>query len=148
MDHRKIARASIVIDAPRDRVWRALVTPADIRHYMFGTDALSDFKPGSPITWKGQWQGKPYEDRGTILESVPGRLLRYTHFSPLAGLPDEPGNYHTVTIALDDATTPGRKGLSTKVLLTQDNNPTDEARAHSEQNWSRMLAGLKKHLKG
>ena len=30
------------------------------------------------------------------------------------------------------------------VALSQDNNPTDEARRHSEENWKMMLAGLKK----
>jgi hypothetical protein len=30
------------------------------------------------------------------------------------------------------------------VTLTQDNNPTEEARRHSEENWSMMLDGLKK----
>ena len=31
----------------------------------------------------------------------------------------------------------------TRVLLNQDNNLTDEAREHAEENWSVMLAGLK-----
>ncbi len=30
-----------------------------------------------------------------------------------------------------------------RVSLHQDNNLTDEARAHAERNWSVMLAGLK-----
>jgi hypothetical protein len=32
------------------------------------------------------------------------------------------------------------------VTLSQDNNATDEAREHSEQNWRMMLDGLKKLL--
>jgi hypothetical protein len=32
------------------------------------------------------------------------------------------------------------------VSLTQDNNPTEEARARSEKNWNGMLAALKKYL--
>jgi hypothetical protein len=31
-------------------------------------------------------------------------------------------------------------------VLTQDNNATEQARAHSEENWSMMLAALKKVL--
>jgi hypothetical protein len=34
----------------------------------------------------------------------------------------------------------------TDVSLTQDNNATDEERAHSEQNWLMMLAALKKYV--
>ena len=41
---------------------------------MFGTDAVSDWKEGSPITWKGEWEGKHYEDRGVILRLEPERL--------------------------------------------------------------------------
>lgn len=56
-----IAQASTVIDRPAADVWRALVTPASIKEYMFGTNAQSEWKQGSPITWKGEWQGKAYE---------------------------------------------------------------------------------------
>ena len=136
----RIARASLTVDAPRAKVWDALVNPKAIKQYMFGAAVVSDWREGSPIVWKGEWQGKPYEDKGTLLEVEPGRTLRYSHFSPLSGLPDEPGNYHTVTIELSG------EGNQTRVALTQDNNPTDEARVHSEKNWGMMLAALQKFL--
>jgi len=136
----RIARASLTVDAPRAKVWDALVNPKAIKQYMFGAAVVSDWREGSPIVWKGEWQGKPYEDKGTLLEVEPGRTLRYSHFSPLSGLPDEPGNYHAVTIELSD------EGNQTRVALAQDNNPTDEARVHSEKNWGMMLAALKKFL--
>jgi hypothetical protein len=63
--------------------------------------------------------------------------LQYSHFSPLSGLPDSPDNYHTVTIELS------RQASATHVLLWQDNNPTEQAREHSEKNWSMMLTNLK-----
>ena len=101
---------------------------------------VSDFKEGGPILFKGEWQGKAYEDKGVILKMKPQQMLRYTHFSPLSGLPDKPENYHTVTIDL------GKQGNQTLVTLTQDNNPTEEAKKHSEKNWAMMLDGLKKLL--
>ena len=140
MHENKVAMASLSIEVPRVRVWQALVTPSEIKKYMFGTTVVSDWKPNSPIIWKGEWKGKHYEDHGKILECRPGALLRYTHFSPLAGLPDKPENYHVVTIELHD------DGPGTRVLLTQDNNPSDQARRESEKNWSMMLNGLKKLL--
>jgi uncharacterized protein YndB with AHSA1/START domain len=133
-----IARASTLIAAPAPKIWDALVTPAAIKQYMFGTTVLSDWKEGSPILWKGEWQGKRYEDKGVIQQFKPGRALQYTHFSPLGGLPDKPENYHTVSIQLS------AEGDKTRVSLTQDNNPTEEARGHSEKNWEMMLEGLKK----
>jgi uncharacterized protein YndB with AHSA1/START domain len=133
-----IAKATTTIKAPTDRVWDALVNPKIIRKYMFGTTVNSDFKVGSPITWKGEWEGKKYEDKGKILELVPGKKLKYSHFSPLTGQPDRPENYHTVSIDLSG------DGSRTNVTLAQDNNPTEEAKKHSEKNWSTMLDGLKK----
>jgi uncharacterized protein YndB with AHSA1/START domain len=137
-----IARSSITIDAPAAQVWDALVDPTAIKQYMFDTNVTSDWKKGSPIVWKGEWKGKAYEDKGVIRQIEPGRALQYTHFSPLAGLPDRPENYHTVTIQLS------AEGERTRVSLTQDNNPTEEARAHSESNWGMMLEGLKKFVEG
>jgi uncharacterized protein YndB with AHSA1/START domain len=58
-----IAKAAITINAPASRVWQALVTPEAIKHYMFGTNVVSDWHEGSPIYWRGEWQGKPYEDK-------------------------------------------------------------------------------------
>lgn len=57
------ATASIVIDAPRSKVWNALVDPAMVKQYLFGTTMTTDWAVGSPITYKGEWEGKSYEDR-------------------------------------------------------------------------------------
>lgn len=131
------AQTSTVIEAPKEDVWRALTTPRIIKEYMFGAEVVTDWRPGSPIKWKGEWEGKAYEDKGKIIRVEPAKRLTYTHFSPLAGLPDKPGNYHTVDIRLEP------KGRGTLVVLTQDNNPDEEAQKHSEENWTLMLDGLK-----
>jgi uncharacterized protein YndB with AHSA1/START domain len=137
MDQNLIATASIVVNGSSESVWRALVTPEAIKQYMFGTNAVSDWQEGSPIVWKGEWQGRSYEDKGVILRFRPAKTLQYSHFSPLSGLPDEPQNYHTVTIELSG------EGTQTRVTLTQDNNATEPEREHSEMNWQAMLAALK-----
>ena len=140
MDKSIIARASITINAPISKVWNALVDPKAIKQYMFGTNVVSGWKVGSPIVWKGEWQGKSFEDKGVILQLQPERMLQYSHFSPVSGLPDKPDSYHTVTIELSGG------GKETHISLAQDNNTTEEARMHSEKNWEIMLNGLKKFL--
>jgi uncharacterized protein YndB with AHSA1/START domain len=142
MNKNRVAKATISIDKPVSRVWQALTTPADIKEYMFGTNTVSDLHEGSPIYWRGEWQGKSYEDKGMILQLKPMKTLQYSHYSPLSGAADVPENYHTVTIELTD------NGKQTGVTLTQDNNASDEERIHSEQNWGMMLAGMKKYLEG
>jgi uncharacterized protein YndB with AHSA1/START domain len=140
MDKQIIAKTSITINAPGTKVWEALVKPEMIKQYMFGTNVVSSWKEGSPIVWKGEWQGKAYEDKGIILRLEQERMIQYSHFSPLSGLPDTPENYHVVTIELSD------KGAHTLLSLSQDNNSSEEAREHSEKNWGMMLANIKKLL--
>jgi uncharacterized protein YndB with AHSA1/START domain len=140
MDKNLIARASVTINATRSKVWGALVDPNAIKQYMFGTNVVTDWREGSSIIWKGEWQGKSYQDKGTILKIEQKHLLRYSHFSPLSGQPDVPENYHTVSIELSG------EGQKTTVTLTQDNNETEAVRQHSEENWEMMLAALKKFL--
>ncbi len=136
-----VARAETTIDVPVAEVWNALVSPEAVKQFMFGTTVVSDWKEGSPIVWKGEWKGNAYEDRGLILRLLPHRLLRYSHYSPSSGLPDVPENHHTVTI---DLVPQGPR--RTAVSLVQDNNASEEARQHSQRNWSAMLESLKGFL--
>jgi len=138
MPRELIAHASIRIAAPPEAVWRALTDQAMLAKYMFGATVTSDWRKGSAITWKGEYQGRPYEDKGEVLRADRPRLLEYTHFSPLAGLPDEPENYHRVTVEL------APEAGATRVTLAQDNNLSEDARQHSERNWATMLDGLKR----
>jgi uncharacterized protein YndB with AHSA1/START domain len=140
MDKGFVAKASVTIGAPAAEVWKALIDPALIKQYFFGTDVVSDWKPGRPIVFSGEWQGKRYKDKGVILQAEPERLLQYTHWSNLSGLPDTPENYHTVTIELT------AQGPATAVSLSQDNNPTEQARDHSQKNWESIFAALKELL--
>ena len=140
MNRNLVAKATTSIDATKDKVWNALVTPDAIKQYMFGADVQSEWSEGSEITWKGEMKGKKYEDKGVILQIKPGRTLQYSHFSPLSGKPDKPENYHTVSIDLSGS------GDETEVSLSQDNNSDEDARRESEKNWKSMLEGLKEYV--
>jgi uncharacterized protein YndB with AHSA1/START domain len=134
-DH--VAKASISIRADVSRVWDALTNPAMIKQYLFGTETTSDWKKGSPITYKGVWQGKAYEDKGVILDIVPNRRIVSTYWSSMSGKPDTPDQYNTVTYELAHAD--GQTTLS----VTQDNNPTPESADHSAANWTSVLESMK-----
>ncbi len=136
------ARVSTLIRAPISRVWQALTDPDLIQQYLFGTRTNTDWQVGHPITWQGEWQGKTYEDKGTVLQVVPERLIETTYWSSMAGLPDRPENYKKVTYELK----PENDG--TLLSLTQDNNTSIEDKTHSEQNWQMVLDGLKKLVEG
>ena len=133
-----IATAQTTINADTKEVWDALTSPDTIKKYMFGTTAVSDWREGSNIIWKGEWKGKSYEDKGKVVKSKPEKLLQYTHFSPLTGQPDIPENYHTVTIELEN------ENGQTQLSLSQDNNHSEEEQQHSVENWKMMLEQMKK----
>jgi uncharacterized protein YndB with AHSA1/START domain len=140
MNETYLAKTSISIDAPREKVWEALTKPELIKQYLFGTEVATDWQVGSPITYKGTWEGKPYEDKGVVQVNEPGRLLVSTFWSSLSGVPDLPENYQTVRYELSS------ENGGTKLTLTQDNNDSEEGARHSEQNWNMVLEGLKKLL--
>jgi uncharacterized protein YndB with AHSA1/START domain len=140
MNNGLIAKASIEIEAPSSEVWKALIDPAMIREYLFGTEAISEWSVGSTITFKGTWDGKEYEDRGNILEMKPEKRLTYTYWSSLSGLPDIPENYATIDVELE------RAQAGTRLTLTQDNNDTEKSRNHSENNWKQVLETMKRLL--
>ena len=134
-DH--VATAETDIRAPRSAVWRALTDPDEIEKYMFGSRVETDWKPGSRITWKGEYEGKTYEDKGEVLEVEHEHRLKLTHFSPTSGDEDAPENYHTLVYELEES------DGKTRVSLSQDHNKSEEAAEHSRANWDKVLSGLK-----
>ena len=133
-------KASITIDAPAIKVWEALTTPSIIKQYFFCTDTITDWKVGSPIFFRGEWQGEKYEDKGTILEVVLQKLFKYKYWSSMSGIADKPENYVNITYRL----TP--ESDTTTLTITQENIPDQKMKAHSEQNWNKVLGELKKLL--
>ena len=135
-----IAKATTWIDAPKSKVWEALTKPELIQQYLFGTQVTTDWQVGSPIIYKGVWEGKAYEDKGKILEIEPGKLLASTYWSPLSGSPDLPENYQTVRYELF----PEDEG--SRLTVTQDNIASQEAADRYGQNWKMVFEEMKKLL--
>ena len=129
-----VAVAETDIDAPAARVWEVLTSPEKLKELWFGAEVETDWQVGSPITWTGEWEGKPYQDKGEILAVEPGRLLKLTHYSPLTGQPDVPENYHTLTYELTG---------DTHLKLSQDNNASEEEAKHSQGMWEMLVAKVK-----
>jgi len=133
-----VAEKRIVINASTDAVWQALTDPSLVKQYLHGTNMKATWAVGSPITWTGEWKGKAYEDKGTVLAVEPKKLLKTTHWSPMGGSEDKPENYHTVTYKLAE------RGGTTILTLKQDNNASqEEADTMAEKNWGPVLEGLK-----
>ncbi|HEV3327732.1 MAG TPA: SRPBCC domain-containing protein [Puia sp.] len=97
-----IVKNSITIHAPAAKVWNALTNPAETKKYMFGCEALSDWKEGSPLIWKGNFNGvEVVAVKGTVVKIRPGSYLEYTVIDPNnPKIPDLPENYLAVTCEL------------------------------------------------
>jgi uncharacterized protein YndB with AHSA1/START domain len=133
-------RAAITINVPAVKVWEALTTPEIIKQYFFGTDAISDWQVGSPLIFKGEWQGKQYEDKGTILKVIPFKLFQYDYWSSMSGIENKPENYVVITYELSE------NNNATTLTITQENIPDEKTKEHSEENWKKVLEDLKKLL--
>ena len=131
------ARQSVFIAVPKEKVWEALVTPSLIKEYFFGTETISDFKKGSSIIYRGEWDGKTYEDKGTILEVIPNKLLKYNYWSSMSPLEDTPENYSDITYLLKEE----KEGTIFEV--EQDNCRSEEVKKHSEENWKAVKNNMK-----
>lgn len=134
-----VATAEIYIDAPAEQVWATLTEPAAVKAWMFGTDLETDWRVGGPIVWKGEYEGRSYEDKGEVLGFDPPRSFSVTHFSPMSGQDDLPENYHTLVFALA-ATDQG-----TRLELSQDNNTSDDEAQRAVANWTQALRSVKVH---
>lgn len=136
------AEASIEIAAPAARVWAALTDPTLVKQYFFGTELVTDWKVGSRIAFRGVWEGKTYEDGGTVLAFEPQQRLAYTYWSNFSGLPDIEENRQRVEQRVRE------QDGKTTVTVTQDNLPDDESRQHSSANWAVVLGQLKALVEG
>lgn len=132
------AHIELHINASLQKVWEALTTPQLIKAYFFGTHAESDWQVGSPLLFKGEWEGKAYVDKGTILQSNPPHLFQYDYFSSWNTKPDIPENYNTITYELTE------QNGGTLLCITQTNCESEEQQKHSEENWLNIMTAMKK----
>jgi uncharacterized protein YndB with AHSA1/START domain len=137
-----VATAQTDVAASPERVWAALTEPEQIAAYMQGSRVESTWEVGSPITWNGEYDGRPYQDKGEVLTYDEPHVLSVTHYSPMMGQPDVPESYHTLVYTLSES------DGGTHLELTQDGNDSAEQAEQFSQNWQTMLEGLKALVEG
>jgi uncharacterized protein YndB with AHSA1/START domain len=138
------AQVSQIIDAEPATIWKALTDPKKLKTFFMGSDVESDWRVGSPIRFRGEFKGKPYEDKGEIQTVEVEHRLSFSHFSPLTGEPDRPENYHVVTFDLEPTEKKTRVTLTQSNLIGRAKKSDVDHRAEYEKNWTSVLDGLKK----
>jgi uncharacterized protein YndB with AHSA1/START domain len=125
------------IKAPIEKVWDALTNAAIVKQYFFGSNQETDWKVGSPIYFRGEYEGKSYEDKGVVQEYVPNKKLSYSYLSSWNELEDKPENYLLVQYEVK------KVPEGTELTVTQSNYDEEKAK-HSAGNWKMVIDGLKK----
>ena len=95
-------RNTLDVNAPVSVLWNILTDNEFIPQYMFGCIAETDWKPGSPLLWKGAADGKLYV-KGNIVSIDAPYSLAYTVIDPNnPALADVPENYLTMLYTLKE----------------------------------------------
>ena len=84
------------------KLWQALLQPKFTRQFWCDLVQESDWKPGSPLIWKGTFNGvEMIAVKGNIVSIEPPGSLVYTVIDPNnPKIPDLPENYLTITCDL------------------------------------------------
>ena len=96
----KTVTQSIEIAATPELIWLALTEPSAGQKWR-NADFNTDWTPGVPFEITAKVGEKQYRDKGTVLRFDPPKVLEYTYWSSIAGLPDTPDSRSTITISLD-----------------------------------------------
>ena len=140
MNNKYTSTSTLMIKAPLNKVWDALINPELVKQYFFGTDLVTTWQVGSPILFKGQWEGNPYEDKGVVLSFIPMESLEYSYWSSFSGISDIPELYQIMKFSVEEIS----GGVN--VTIFQSNVDTQESADQSGENWKMVMEGLKKLL--
>jgi uncharacterized protein YndB with AHSA1/START domain len=142
--------SKITINASAARVWNAITKPELVKQWQYGSDLITNWQVGSPIVFRNEWEGAVFEQKGTILEIEPEKLVKYTLFFPHPGMEDKPENYFTMTYLLEETSD------QTKLTIIQDDPREQQPQESSEEGENRageesensVLTTLKRLVEG
>ncbi|GER89644.1 hypothetical protein KDW_38060 [Dictyobacter vulcani] len=131
--------SKITMNATATRVWEAITKPELVKQWQYGTNLITDWQKGSSIVYRNEWEGTVYEQKGTILEIEPEKLVKFTLFAPRPGLENTPANFFTMIYAIEEA-----NGQTTLTITQEDPREQSSQEQAEEKNDNGILAGLKK----
>lgn len=125
-----IITRSVLLNATPERVWEALTHPGMTKQYLYNTEVSCDWKKGSSLYWKGNYNGKDINEEGKILDVIPGKMIKYSGFDRLVeGDLSRRGDIHITHEIIPE------RG-KTKLLTTIDHFEGDETRAeYAAEQW-------------
>jgi uncharacterized protein YndB with AHSA1/START domain len=110
--------SKISINASLQKVWDTITTPEGVKQWQYGSELHTSWNVGSPIKFVTAWDGKIFEQWGTVLEFIPTTSLRYSLFAPRPGLEDKPEHYFVMQYLLTT-----QNGQTLLEIIQEDNRP-------------------------
>ncbi len=130
----KIIKRQNVLDVKPDILWDTLTNPNKTKLFMFNCEAHSDWKVGSEIKWKGNFNGYETGEKGIILELIENEHLKYSSIDPNFGIEDIPENYLHITYDLKEVD--GKTELTTTI---ENFNDDPERIVHIAKGWDDIV---------
>ncbi len=131
-------KRSIVINSKVESIWDVLTNPDKIKQYLFGSEAITDWKVGSPVIFQRNSEGKIYRDKGEILDIVPNKFLKFSYWSSQEGYNDIPENYSFITYTIET-----EKDNTIKLTYLREKIPIE----FEQKNQERYLPGMLEKIK-
>ncbi len=128
----------VTIKATAANVWATLTEPELVKQWQCGSELFTDWRVGSEIHFRSQWQGQIYEQWGKVEEVIPNQRIRYSLFAPQPGLKDRPEHYFVMTYKLDE-----HDGATTVTIDMDDNRPGASDSKSADADGQAVLALLK-----
>lgn len=134
----KTTDSIVKILAPASKVWLALTVPSLVKQWQYGSDLLTTWEPGTPIIFRNEWNGQVFEQKGTVIEFIPGSRVKYSLFFPRPGLEDIPGNHFFMIYELTES-----EGLTSLLFRQEDPRPSEPDASPGGDEGPDVLATLK-----
>ena len=117
------------------QLWNVLTKPEYTEKYMFNCRVETNLLVGSPIIWRGVFQGVEQYLEGEILISEPQKKLKYSIVDPSLFDPQKPESYVHVSYELKQV---DHKHVQLKVT-TETFDGNKERLEHASGGWEVMI---------
>jgi uncharacterized protein YndB with AHSA1/START domain len=131
--------SKLTINATTEQVWDALTNPEKVKAWQYGSELITDWNIGSEIRFETEWEGKTFEQWGTVLEFKPNHKLKYSLFAPRPDLEDRPENYFEMEYLLTE-----KENATELKIIQEDNRPG--AKQEGEQGEENPVLKMLKEL--
>lgn len=128
------------IGAAPERVWKALVSPEDVKKIYYGSVIESTFEVGSPLKYVGPGAegDETVHVYGEVLAFAPQEVFSYTHHAGASYVAEHEKYASRITFTLEPV------GACTKLTLTHDQwTEGDPSYDNSDGAWWMILSNTK-----